>query len=198
MSGQLKEVRERIKSVKSTQQITKAMKMVSAAKLRRAQQSIVQMRPYAERLNNILINILTNLEGDADTVFGVERPVEKACIVVVTSNKGLCGAFNNNIIKEARQKIEQDYSELYENGLLTIVPIGKKAYEALRKSHKKANILSDYVFLFNELSFDQADIAAQKVMDAFQAGDYDEVYICYGRFKNAALQFAEKKFSIYL
>ncbi|HMQ08550.1 MAG TPA: ATP synthase F1 subunit gamma [Saprospiraceae bacterium] len=192
MSGQLKEVRERIKSVKSTQQITKAMKMVSAAKLRRAQQSIVQMRPYAERLNNILINILTNLEGDADTVFGVERPVEKACIVVVTSNKGLCGAFNNNIIKEARQKIEQDYSELYDAGHLTIVPIGKKAYESFRKTHKKANILSDYVFLFNDLSFDQADLAAQKVMDSFQAGDFDEVYICYGRFKNAALQFAEK------
>ena len=105
MAANLKEVRERIKSVLSTQQITKAMKMVSAAKLRKAQQAITQMRPYANRLNKMLVNILSNLEGDANTSFGVQREVKSACVVVITSNRGLCGAFNTNIIKIAASKI---------------------------------------------------------------------------------------------
>jgi len=100
MSGQLKEVRERIKSVNSTQQITKAMKMVSAAKLRRAQMAITEMRPYANRLDNMLRNILSNMEGEAGSSFGVEREVEKALVIVVTSNRGLAGAFNSNIIQD--------------------------------------------------------------------------------------------------
>ena len=191
MSGKLKEVRERIKSVKSTQQITRAMKMVSAAKLRRAQQAIVQMRPYAERLNKILINILTNLEGDAETSFGTERPLQNAALVVITSNKGLCGAFNTNIIKEAKNKIDGTYKELYDSGNLTIIPVGKKAYDSLRKSHKKANFIHDHVSLITELTFENVEKVAENLMDGFQSEAYDEVTVCYGRFKNAALQFPE-------
>jgi len=117
MSGQLKEVRERIKSVNSTQQITKAMKMVSAAKLRRAQQAITEMRPYANRLDSILRNILSNMEGEAGSSFGVAREVEKALVIVVTSNRGLAGAFNSNIIKSAVAKINESYSDIRKAGV---------------------------------------------------------------------------------
>src|SRR6056300_1822249 len=116
MAGNLKEVRERIGSVMNTQQITKAMKMVSAAKLRRAQTAIQQMRPYADKLNSMLRNILSNLEGDADTVFGQQRTIDHACLLVVTSNRGLCGAFNTNIIKEAIKEIEGNFQEAYNAG----------------------------------------------------------------------------------
>ena len=115
----LKEVRDRIVSVKNTQQITKAMKMVSAAKLRRAQDAITQMRPYANKLDSMLRNILSNLEGDAGTVFGQERPVERACIVVVTSNRGLCGAFNTNVIKAALAAMEGKFADVHARGNLT-------------------------------------------------------------------------------
>ena len=116
----LKEVRDRIKSVQNTQQITKAMKMVSAAKLRRAQDAIVQLRPYSVKLNEMLSNILSNLGGDADTSFGQERIVENACMVVVTSNRGLCGAFNANIIKSAIETIDEKFAAQRENGKLSI------------------------------------------------------------------------------
>ena len=132
----LKEVRERITSVISTQQITKAMKMVSAAKLRRAQGAITQMRPYADKLNEMLVNILSNLDGDASTSFGVERDIENACVVVVTSNRGLCGAFNTNIIKSAVATIEQKYSKQRASGKLTIVCIGKTGNDFFKRNYK--------------------------------------------------------------
>ena len=122
----LKEVRDRIQSVINTQQITKAMKMVSASKLRRAQDAIVQMRPYANKLNEMLRNILSNLEGDIDTSFGQERPIERACVVVITSSRGLCGAFNANIIKEAVLTIDNKYADVRAKGHLDIITIGKK------------------------------------------------------------------------
>ena len=121
----LKEVRDRIESVKNTQQITKAMKMVAASKLRRAQDAIVQMRPYANKLNEMLRNILSNLEGGADTSFGEERNVERACVVVVTSNKGVCGAFNSNIIKTAAALVDGKYADVRAKGNLTILAVGK-------------------------------------------------------------------------
>ncbi len=191
MSGKLKEVRERIKSISSTQQITSAMKMVSAAKLKKAQDSIVQLRPYAYRLNQMLINILSNLEGDVNTKLGVERDVENAVIVVVTSNKGLCGAFNANIIKVAEKSIKNDFKELYDNGNLSIMCIGKKGYEYFRKYYPKANINIDYVNAFEDLSHDAVSTISDLLMRDFEDGKIDAVKVAFARFKNAAVQFSE-------
>ncbi|MEM9920258.1 MAG: ATP synthase F1 subunit gamma [Bacteroidota bacterium] len=191
MSGQLKEVRERIKSVKSTQQITKAMKMVSAAKLRRAQQAIVQMRPYANKLNSMLTNILSSLEGDASTDFGQVREVENALIVVVTSNRGLCGAFNTNVVKAAAATIESKYSEVLKNGNLSILCVGRKGHDAMKRRYKECTFINDYVNLFDDLSFDNVSVAAWELMDRFSDKTYDSIEISYGRFKNAAMQFPE-------
>lgn len=131
----LKEVRDRIQSVNNTQQITKAMKMVAASKLRRAQDAIVSMRPYANKLDQLLRNILANLEGDTNTSFGVERPVERGCLVVITSNRGLAGAFNTNVGKEAKAIIDGEFQELAEKGKLTVICIGKKGYDYLRRRY---------------------------------------------------------------
>lgn len=187
----LKAVRERITSVQNTQQITKAMKMVSAAKLRRAQQAIQQMRPFAEKQNEMLRNILSNLGGQASTSFGVERHVKKAAIVVVTSNRGLCGAFNTNVIKSAIATIEEKYAELSREGNLTIIPIGKKGYDVLRKRYTNCKFVTEHIELFSDLSFDNVAHVSQQLMDAFQAGQYDHVSVSYGRFRNAATQFPE-------
>ena len=187
----LKEVRIRIASVISTQQITKAMKMVSAAKLRKAQTAIVQMRPYADKLNSMLINILSNLDGDANTAFSVEREVENACMVVITSNRGLAGAFNTNVIKAAVATINEKYAKQRDNGKLTIVCIGKKGYDFFRRRYPASAINSDYVETFNDLSFDNVKNVAQALMDSFEAKKYDHITVAYGRFKNAAMQFPE-------
>jgi F-type H+-transporting ATPase subunit gamma len=187
----LKEVRIRIASVISTQQITKAMKMVSASKLRRAQGAITQMRPYAEKQNQMLSNILSNLDGDGDTTFGKERDIENACIVIVTSNRGLCGAFNTNIIKAAVVTINEKYAKQRDNGKLTIVCIGKKGYDYFRRRYTNCTIVSDYVEMFSDLSFDNVKKAAQLVMDGFEQKKFDHITVAYGRFKNAAMQFAE-------
>jgi F-type H+-transporting ATPase subunit gamma len=184
----LKEVRERITSVKSTQQITKAMKMVSAAKLRRAQQAIVQMRPYSNKLNEMLTNILSNLGSDANTSFGVEREVKKALVVVVTSNRGLCGAFNNNVIKSALATINDRFSAFADAGNVDIMPIGKKANDYFRKRFDAKNIRSEYVDLFSDLSFDNVGKVAQVLMDAFSNGEYDAITVSYGQFQNAVIQ----------
>ncbi len=191
MSGQLKEVRERIKSVNSTQQITKAMKMVSASKLRRAQQAITEMRPYANRLDNILRNILSNMEGEAGSSFGVVRDINKALFIVVTSNRGLAGAFNSNIIKEAVAKIEANYADVRAKGNLSILCVGKKGYDYFRKRYKDCTIIKDYVLLFDDLSFEHVAQVSQFAMDGFANGDYDVVDAAYSRFKNAGVQFSE-------
>lgn len=191
MAGSLKEVRERIKSVQNTQQITKAMKMVSAAKLRKAQQAIQQMRPYADKLNQMLRNILSNLEGDADTSFGIVRPVEKACIVVVTSSRGLCGAFNTNVIKAAARAIDEKYSHVRANGNLTIVCVGKKGYDFFRRRYRDCKVVGDHVELAADLSFDNVSTVARSLMTAFENKEYDAIEVAYGRFKNAATQFPE-------
>ncbi len=191
MAANLKEVRERIQSVRNTQQITKAMKMVSAAKLRRAQDAIQRMRPYANKLNAMLRNILSNLEGDAGSSFGVERPVEKVCIVVVTSNRGLCGAFNNNIIKSALKTIEEKYATVREQGNLTVLFIGKKGYDFFRKRYSDIRYITEYVDLFSDLSFDHVAQVSKRLMDAFEAGEYDVIEVAYGQFKNAATQFTK-------
>lgn len=184
----LKEVRERITSVKNTQQITKAMKMVSAAKLRRAQQAITQMRPYANKLNEILKNILSNLDGDVASSFGDAREVNKVCMVVVTSNRGLCGGFNTNIIKAASRKINEAYKSQLESGNLDIIFIGKKGYDGMKKVFPQANMNTEYLELFNDLSFDHVAKVSQMLMDKFEQQSYDKIDVAYASFKNAAVQ----------
>jgi F-type H+-transporting ATPase subunit gamma len=191
MSGKLKEVRERMKSVSSTQQITKAMKMVSAAKLRKAQDAIVRMRPYAEKLNHMLRNVLSAVEGDVSINFGKDRPVQHVTLVVITSNRGLAGAFNTNIIKAAVKEIESQYTAQRAAGKLTILPIGKKGYDFFRRNYKDATIIKDYITLFDNLEFDQTVVVPRLLMDQFSKGETDRIMAFYGRFKNAATQFAE-------
>ena len=184
----LKEVRGRIKSVQNTQQITKAMKMVSAAKLRRAQDAIQTLRPYADRLNVMLRNILSNLEGDAQTSLGEEREIKRACIVVITSNRGLCGAFNTNVGKAAIQKINESYLDVMKRGNLSVICIGKKGYDYLKKRIPAANFILDYMSLFDDLSFDNVASVPRMLIKAFERGRYDAVDVAYGKFKNAATQ----------
>lgn len=185
----LKEVRERISSVKSTQQITKAMKMVAAAKLRRAQQAIVEMRPYSNKLSAMLSNILSNLEGDAETSFGVERPIKKALVVVITSNRGLCGGFNSNVSKLSLEQTTGKYADVYESGNLTYLFIGKKGYDYLKSRAEKATLLTDYMDLVDkDFGFEDSARVAEKLMEQFEAAEYDAIDIVYGQFKNAAIQ----------
>lgn len=191
MGANLKEVRERIKSVMNTQQITKAMKMVSAAKLRKAQTAIQQLRPYADKLNAMLRNILSNLEGDASSVYGQERPVERACIVVVTSNRGLCGAFNSNVCKAAAAAIETKYAGVRAKGNLDILCIGKRGAEYFKKRYTDCRVIDDYMLLFDDLSSDNVQRVSGQLMEAFVSKQYDAVEVSYGRFRNAAMQYAE-------
>ncbi len=191
MSGKLKEVRERIRSVKNTQQITKAMKMVSAAKLRRAQQAIQQMRPYANKLDQMLRNILSNLEGDAETVFNNERTPNKICIVVVTSNRGLAGAFNSNICKETFVMIHERYAQQHQNGDLTLLFIGKKGYDFFKKRLTGATFIRDHIALFDDLNFETISKVSSRLMTAFEEKEFDVVEIVYAQFKNAATQFTK-------
>lgn len=188
MSGQLKETRERISSVKSTQQITKAMKMVSAAKLRKAQQAITEMRPYADRLNKIMVNILSNVEGDASVSFAKERPVEKMAVIVITSNRGLAGAFNSSIGKEA-VKLLENYKTLQNSGKIDMMFIGKKGFDFLKNRVPGCNLIKDHVNLSMDLSFDNISTLSTTLMDKFVLAEYDKVYVVYSQFKNAAVQF---------
>ena len=186
MSGALKEVRNRIKSVQSTQQITKAMKMVSAAKLRRAQDAITQMRPYAQKLQEMLSNIVSASEGDVAMNLAIERPVEKVLVIVVTSDRGLCGGYNSNLIKLAKQVIKEKYPTQFEKGNVQVLPIGKKGYEHFTKNGFK--VVDAYWDIFTGLSFDKVQAAAKYAMEAFAAKTVDAVDLVYSEFKNAATQ----------
>jgi F-type H+-transporting ATPase subunit gamma len=188
MSGKLKEVRERIKSVQSTQQITKAMKMVSAAKLRRAQQAITEMRPYANRLGKMMKNIVSNLEGDIKSPYVEKREVNKVAIIVITSNRGLCGAFNTNIIKEAISKIENEYASQKQQKNITLIFVGKKGFDVLKKRYADQTIIEDYIDLFSDLSYENISRVSQYVMDGFTARQFDAVDVCFGQFRNAGVQ----------
>jgi F-type H+-transporting ATPase subunit gamma len=186
MAGQLKEVRNRIKSVQSTQQITKAMKMVSAAKLRRAQDAIIQMRPYARKMQEMLSNIVSNAEGGAGMSLATERPVEKVLFIVITSDRGLCGAFNANLIKLAKATIAERYAEQHKKGNVMIWSVGKKGYEHFVKV--KYNTDATHKDIFLNLSFENVQKASQAAMKAFQEKQFDVVEIVYSQFKNAATQ----------
>lgn len=186
MSGALKEVRNRIKSVQSTQQITKAMKMVSAAKLRRAQDAITQMRPYAKKLQEMLSNIVSNTESDRGMELATVRPIENVLIIVVTSDRGLCGGYNSNLIKLAKQTINQKYATQQAAKKVQILPIGKKGFEHFGKAGYR--LVSDYWDLFSDLRFDKVEQAARYAMDAFRRQEVDAVEVIYSEFKNAASQ----------
>ncbi|QJB41635.1 ATP synthase F1 subunit gamma [Chitinophaga oryzae] len=186
MSGQLKEVRNRIKSIQSGQQITKAMKMVSAAKLRRAQDAILLMRPYALKLQEMLQNIVSNSEGNISTPLAAQRAVEKVLIVVITSDRGLCGAFNSNLIKTAKRVIREKYQEQFEEGKVEILPIGKKGYEHFAQNGYR--VIDKYWQLFGSLTFENVKEAASVALNGFVDGTYDAVEIIYSEFKNAATQ----------
>lgn len=185
MAGGLKEVRSRITSVQSTRQITQAMKMVSAAKLRRAQDAITQLRPYAEKLQEILANVGASLDS-SEGVYSVERPVKNVLIMTVTSNRGLCGAFNNNIIKEVKRRIKSDYSGVN----VKVVSLGKKAFDAFKRTeyHTTEGFAPEPFAIFDELSFENTAEIAQVAMDQFANGKWDRIYVVYNRFRNAAAQ----------
>ena len=186
MAGQLKEVRNRIKSVQSTQQITKAMKMVSAAKLRRAQDAIVQMRPYAQKLQEMLSNIVSSSESGAEMALAAERTIEKVLLIVISSDRGLAGAFNANVVKLTKSTIAEKYAEQHKQGNVTIWNIGKKAQENLSKANYKTN--SKFKDLFLQLSFERVQEAAAAARQAFLNKEFDVVEIIYSQFKNAATQ----------
>ena len=186
MAGQLKEVRNRIKSVQSTQQITKAMKMVSAAKLRHAQDSLIQMRPYARKMQELLSNIVSNAEGSTDLKLADERPIENVLLIVITSDRGLCGAFNSNLIKLAKQTIEDKYDAAFKKGNVTIWNIGKKGFESLSKAGYKTN--ADFKDIFLHLTFENVQAAAKAGMKAFEDKEFDAIELIYSEFKNAGTQ----------
>jgi F-type H+-transporting ATPase subunit gamma len=182
----LKEVRNRIVSVNSTQQITSAMKMVSAAKLRRAQDAITQMRPYAEKLKEILGNLSSTINATEGGEFSVQREAKKILIVAVTSNRGLAGAFNSNILKAARNLVSSQYQAQQEAGNVSYITIGKKATDTLTRA--KMNVLSSHNNVFDGLSFDKVSPVAERIMQGFASGEFDRVILIYNRFKNAAVQ----------
>lgn len=193
MAGQLKEVRNRIKSVQSTQQITKAMKMVSAAKLRRAQDAIVQMRPYARKLQEMLSNIVSNTQAEGGNSLAVERPVEKVLLIVITSDRGLAGAYNANIIKLAKLTIREKYATQFAKGNVAIWNMGKKGYEHFAKNNFKASDTFKDIFL--HLTFENVQQAAQAAIIAFKNKEFDVVELVYSEFRNAATQrFAVERF----
>ena len=186
MSGQLKEVRNRIKSVTSTQQITKAMKMVSAAKLRRAQDAITQMRPYSQKLQEMLSNIVSSLSSDANLPLATERAPERVLLIPITSDRGLAGAYNANIIKLTRELIRDNYPAQSAKGNVTILPLGKKGYEYFQRHSFK--VVDAYRTVFSNLSFETVREVAVYAQEAFLRGEYDRVELIYSQFRNAATQ----------
>jgi F-type H+-transporting ATPase subunit gamma len=182
----LKEVRNRITSVNSTQQITKAMKMVSAAKLRRATDAIVQLRPYANKLKDLLSNLSASLEDGASPYLQNRQPV-RVLVVVVSSNRGLAGAFNANVIKAANNLIAEKYSEQLKAGNVSVVAIGKKSQEYYQR--RKYNVIGNNNDLYLDLNFVNASKITESIMQGFINGDYDRVELVYNHFRNAAVQF---------
>lgn len=177
----LKEIRNRISSVKSTMQITSAMKMVSAAKLKKAQDAITAMRPYSDKLTELLQNLSSSLEGDGGSKFAENREIKKILVVAVSSNRGLAGAFNSNIVKEGKELV----NNVYANKEVHFLTIGKKANDILTKTF---TVIENHNEVFDDLTFDNVEVIAEKVMDLFLKGEYDRVDLIYNKFKNAGTQ----------
>lgn len=182
----LKEVKNRITSVVSTQQITKAMKMVAAAKLRRSQDRILQMRPFAQKLAYILRNLSSAQSDGADNWFSAVREEKRILIVAVSSDRGLCGSFNTNVIKGVLRLINEKYEQQYRQGNVTVLSIGKKAEDYFGK--RKFPIVKNFTGIIASISFDRVADASEYIMDAFKKGTYDKVEIVYNEFKNVATQ----------
>ena len=178
----LKEIRSRITSVGSTMQITSAMKMVSAAKLKRAQDAVTQMRPYANKLTELLVNLSSTLDSSEGGIYSENRDLKKVLLVTITSNRGLCGGFNANIIKKAKSLMDGEYKGVETD----IISIGKKSSENFDKNGY--NVISSHDDLYSDLTFDNTSEIAQKIMDAFTNTEYDKVVLLYNQFKNAATQ----------
>ncbi len=181
----LKEVRNRITSVSSTQQITKAMKMVSAAKLKRATNAIVQLRPYANKLRDILAQVSASVEG-TDSPYTQDRAPAKVMIVVITSNRGLAGAFNANAIKTANNLIFSKYADQHARGNLSIIAIGKRGHDFFSK--RNFNVIGNHNDLFSNLDFEHVSKVTDYIMNEFKAGNIDRVEVVYNQFRNAAVQ----------
>lgn len=177
----LKEIRNRISSIGSTMQITSAMKMVSAAKLKKAQDAITAMRPYANTLTTLLQNLSATLEGDSGSEFTDQREVNKILVVTITSNRGLAGAFNNSIVKEARRCVK----EIYVGKQVNFVTLGKKGNDILRKTE---TIVENDNAIFGDLTYENAAVIAEKLMSLYAEGDCDKIILVYNKFKNAATQ----------
>lgn len=177
----LKEIRNRIASVSSTMQITSAMKMVSAAKLKKAQDAITAMRPYANKLTELLQSLSATLDADSGSTFSVQRDVKKVLVVAITSNRGLCGAFNSNILKECYRLNDEEYA----NQEVSFLTIGKKAHDILSK---KYNIIANHSEIFDDLTFDNVAQIGQLLMDYFHEEEFDKIVLIYNKFKNAATQ----------
>ena len=182
----LKEVRNRIVSVGSTQQITSAMKMVSAAKLKRAQDAIIQMRPYAIKMRELLEN-LSSSSNLAENHFTKQRPTKNVLLVVITSNRGLCGGFNANVLKKAATLIQEDYK----GAAINILAFGKKASDYFRKT--SFNVLASHNDIFGQLTFANVSPIADEIIKAFETGTYDKIEIVYNQFKNAAVQIIQNE-----
>lgn len=181
----LKEIRTRISSVQKTKQVTAAMKMVSAAKLKKAQDAIVQIRPFADKLHEILSNLTGSLTNSDDNLYGVDRKPEKVLLVAITSNKGLCGAFNANVIKQVNILAGTTYAEQNQRGSLRILAIGKQGFEIFKKTY---NVVGEYNHVFDNLSFENVSAISSSVMEEFVDGKYDKVELVYNQFKNAGVQ----------
>ena len=177
----LKEIRNRIASVSSTMQITSAMKMVSAAKLKKAQDAITAMRPYANKLTELIQNLSSSLDGEGQNPYTVQRAEEKILIIAITSNRGLCGAFNTNIIKETLRLAKEDYAEK----TVEVMGIGKKGGDILSKT---LPVRSRHDAVYEDLNFGNTTEVALQAMDAFAKGEFDKVLVVYNQFKNAATQ----------
>lgn len=181
----LKEVRNRITSVTSTQQITKAMKMVSAAKLKRATNAIIQLRPYANKLRDILAQVSASVEGN-DSPYTQDRVPTKVLVVVVTSNRGLAGAFNANAIKTANNLIASKYADQFAKGDVSIIAIGKRGHDFF--SRRNFNVIGNHNELFNNLDFENVSKVTEYIMNEFKEGNVDRVEVVYNQFRNAAVQ----------
>ena len=182
----LKEIRNRISSVSSTMQITSAMKMVSAAKLKKAQDAITAMRPYSDKLTELLQNLSASMDGDSGSVFTQERAIKKILIVAISSNRGLAGAFNSNIVKESKKTA----ADVYGDKEVHILTIGKKANDILKKTH---TITTNNNTVYDDLTFESVEAIAEEVMELFAKGDYDRVELVYNSFKNAATQIVTRE-----
>ena len=177
----LKEIRNRISSVSSTMQITSAMKMVSAAKLKKAQDAILAMRPYSEKLSSLLGRLSSSIGEEVENHYADKRPVKKVLFVVISSNRGLCGAFNSNVIKTAYQAI----AEASSSAEVEVISIGKKAKDALKN---KTKVIADHSDIFDNLNYESATEISEQIIASFIAMQYDEVRVVYNSFKNAATQ----------